>query len=382
MTLLERLRVLQQKFLSTFSRVSEHAYRKQLHPDLSPIGWHLGHCIFTEDYWIKEKLLDHDNINDQFGKFYNPDLSPKHERGEALPPKDELITWAKQRQTNNRTLIESLPHQTKRDSLLKNNFITHFLIQHYAQHYETMMIGLRRHIAHDSVTFKEMEKLKPTVVAKDTKLIPAGRYNVGAIPEQCAYDNEYPAHSVQLPSYRIATRPVNNGEYLQFILDGGYTQRQYWSEAGWQWCNQGQLHPEHWRYKTGIWYSPNHYGAIPLDTQATVYGVCYFEAQAFAKWADARLPHEHEWEIAHRLGRLSNVYQVWEWCDNAFFPYKGFNPFPYSGYSVPYFDDQHYTLKGGSQYTQAAVKRSSFRNYYLPNKRHQLCGFRLVFSEV
>ena len=104
------------------------------------------------------------------------------------------------------------------------------------------------------------------------------------------------------------------------------------------------------------------------------------EANDFAKWAGGRLAHEYEWEIASQAGILHDTGIVWEWCRNVFFPYSGFTAFPYAGYSTPYYDGNHYTLKGGSVYTRTEIKRPTFRNYYQPDKNFLFAGIRLVFG--
>lgn len=121
-------------------------------------------------------------------------------------------------------------------------------------------------------------------------------------------------------------------------------------------------------------------GTRDLAADDPVSGVNHHEASAFARWAGARLPHEYEWESAARRRLLERSGAVWEWCANVFHPYIGFAAFPYEGYSVPYFDGRHFTLRGGSRLTQAPIRRPTFRNYYTAEKRHICAGIRLVFD--
>ena len=127
-------------------------------------------------------------------------------------------------------------------------------------------------------------------------------------------------------------------------------------------------------------YAITPHGPVDLAPTGSVYGISRYEAEAFAHWANARLPHEYEWETADRMKLLQNSGKVWEWCTNTLHPYTGFKAFPYEGYSVPYFDGTHYVLKGGSIYTQDVIHRPSFRNYYQSDKRHLFSGLRLVFE--
>lgn len=199
------------------------------------------------------------------------------------------------------------------------------------------------------------------------------------------YDNEQPQYEMPLQHFSVSTNPVSNGEYLSFMQDAAYQNKSLWSDDGWQWVNEYSsqpltISPEHWRQdKKGHWFGISDEGAHDLKSSAPLYGINYYEACAYAKWCDARLPHEHEWEVAQKKGLLQHNGQVWEWCDNLFYAYPDFKAFPYDGYSMPSFEDEHYTLKGGSLHTQENIKRPSFRNFFAPDKRHVFAGLRLIY---
>ncbi len=197
-----------------------------------------------------------------------------------------------------------------------------------------------------------------------------------------ACDNELPEQQVTLGPFSIATRPVNNSEYLAFIEDDGYQREQYWSEAGWHWLQQNNHeHPDHWATDdSGNWYAIANRGPYALAGDDAVSGISLYEAEACANWAGGRLPHEHQWEVACRLHALKDTGRAWEWCGNTFHPYAGYRPFPYDGYSQPWFDNNYHTLRGGSLHTRPAIKRASFRNFYPPDKRHIFAGLRLAFD--
>ncbi len=354
-------------------------YKQQYHPDLSPLGWHLGHCVYTESYWIREKLLETENISDDISGLYNPFISEKSLRSESLPPLNELLEWAVEMQSLNINLLNATRHQYGIHELMQNNFLLHFLIQHYAQHLETM----RMIIAQSSLKNTSHPESEPIIPMENnllTKTLITGDYQIGQQQNYLPYDNEYIRHSVNINQVELDNIPVSNGNYIRFIESGGYQNRDYWSDDSWVWRSKNNIQ------SPAFWYQDNNQNwntLINLDksiriSEQPVCGISHYEASAFAKWTGKRLLHEQEWEAADKQNLLDQKGLVWEWCHNTFYPYTGFKPWPYEGYSVPYFDNQHYTLKGGSIFTEPVIKRSSFRNYYLPDKRFLLAGIRLA----
>ncbi len=373
---------LQNEVLTIIQSVTNVNYHHQFHPDLSPVGWHLGHCIYTESYWIREKLLNQDSIDESLKSLYVPELSHKPSRSSSLPDKIDLLDWAITTQKENYYLLESALLNKSEYPLLKDNYLVYFLIQHYSQHIETMhMVLTEIQIQQLNTKFISTKKLNPIKLIPDTRGIESSSYNIGS-EKKHRYDNEQPVQTIKLDSFQISTLPVNNSEFLQFIYEDGYTEKKHWSTQGWDWINKaGYKHPHHWRLdNNSLYYGVDHNGAYSLEESHPVHGLSYYEAEAFAKWCDARLPHEYEWEVAARNNLLQKKSIVWEWCQNTFHPYPGFSAFPYEGYSVPYFDEKHYVLRGGSIYTKKQINRSSFRNYYAADKRHIFAGIRLVFD--
>ena len=380
--LLEALRALQDETTRIVNAVSEQDYQQQFHPDLSPLGWHLGHCIFTESYWIQEQLLGMPLTNDSLRSLYVPELSKKQSRGSALPEKNELIEWANLTQAKNRSLLETAKNEFGSHPLLEEHYLYHFLIQHYAQHIETMYMVLteiqRQTVEHASILghipTKHPKKEMPVTIE-------AGTCSIGS-DDIHHYDNERPAQTIEMERFNIAVSPVTNGEFVDFINASAYVTRDYWSNAAWEWLINNKItHPHHWyRKNDDSWYGINHDGLYSLADDQPVHGINYYEAEAYANWASARLPSEHEWETACNKNHIKQTGLVWEWCGSAFQPYPGFSAYPYDGYSVPYFDGKHYVLKGGSCYTKDVIKRPSFRNYYTADKRHIFAGLRLVYD--
>lgn len=381
-TLLARLLFHQHATLDLLHEIGEHHYLTQYHPDLSPIGWHVGHCVYTETYWVQEAWLQYQDCDDSLKSLYIPELSNKAARGHRLPEFSRLKEWAEETQSNNRALIEQ--NRTSAHRLMDNNFLIAFLNQHYAQHYETMQMSLQLKAMRHQYDYVPRFKLESKPLNKALIEIEQNRYAIGSDPETVhRYDNELPRHQVQTESFQIAQFPVSNAEFLGFLDDDAYQRQVLWSKSGLQWIEKTNTqHPLHWsRTSAGDWFQITHNGPEELLPDDPVNGVNYYETNAFAKWAGARLPHEYEWEIAAKQHRLDQQGLVWEWCHNDFHPYPGFKPYPYHGYSAPYFDGEHFTLKGGSRLTRAEIKRPCFRNYYQPDKRHIFAGLRLVYDE-
>ncbi|OYV77845.1 MAG: hypothetical protein B7Z66_02305 [Chromatiales bacterium 21-64-14] len=363
--------------------LSDHDYRHQFHPGLSPLGWHVGHCAYTESYWLREVILSDDRSTAALHDLYVPERIPKPLRGPRLPPLPQLLRWTHDLQRENLALLRSPPRAMAQHRLLRNEYLPWFLIQHYSQHFETMQMIL----AQRSGQTPPSGKLAPghfaarTIAARAVALT-KGDYIIGSDGSPAAYDNELPSHRVTVGPVCMAPRLISNAEYLGFIDADGYRRPELWSAEGWRWLGEQPLrHPEYWRASAdGGWYGVDGAGYHDLSADAPVCGISRHEAVAFARWAGARLPHEYEWETAQRAGILADAGAAWEWCANPFHPYPGFKAFPYEGYSTPWFDQDHYTLRGGSRYTQAPIRRPSFRNFYTPDCRYLFAGLRLAFD--
>ena len=366
--------------------MDDNDYRRQYHPDLSPLGWHYGHIIYIENLWLRNTVLNQGTLKESDHQLYNPRNMPKHLRGKVLAYRDRLLEQGQQQFNNNIALLENLPAKFGKHCLMKDAYLLKFLLQHHSLHLETMkMVITQKHIQEttpsDNGCILNGNSLKQaTQVNKEPLLFESKRYRIGG-KDNWSFDNELPHHSISLDTFAVNRAPVSNAEYLGFMEAGGYQDEQYWSAEGFLWLQKSKVDaPDGWYYQNG-WFQANPEGYQSIDPDAAVCGICYYEAQAFANYANARLPHEYEREVSHL--QLEKNTDTWEWCLNNFHPYSGFNSFPYREYSTPWFDKKHHVLRGGCRFNEVNCHlRASFRNFYEKHKRHIFSGIRLAYDTV
>jgi iron(II)-dependent oxidoreductase len=303
--------------------------------------------------------------------------------------------------------------------LLAAGFVYGMVVQHEHQHDETMLATLQ---LMDGGGYRPLASPPPpaTVAVTGEVTVPAGPFIMGTDDEAWAYDNERPAHVVDLAAFRIDAGPVTNLAYAEFVADGGYDEPRWWGDDGWAWRQKADLrHPEFWRPEGGGRWSRLRFGwreDLPLDEP--VQHVCWHEADAYARWAGKRLPTEAEWEKAaswspngnrrwpwgdrppsHATANLDQAHfrpapvgaypdgvsaygchqmvgDVWEWTSSDFEPYPGFRTFPYREYSEVFFGSGYKVLRGGSWATSPTAVRGTFRNWDYPIRRQIFAGFR------
>ncbi|MHB1515206.1 MAG: SUMF1/EgtB/PvdO family nonheme iron enzyme [Acidiferrobacteraceae bacterium] len=348
----------------------------QYHPDLSPMGWHIGHTAVVEAYWVCE-VVGRSPLPDDVKRLYFPETSPRNDRGAQLPSPGRLFSFCDQLQTDVQRRAHSLSvHDHK---LLRDDYLWHFLNQHHWQHVEIMQQVRHQRALREHTPREVSSRAHTRAPCLPTIRVPGSRLNVGSADAN-AFDNECPPHVPTLTAFLVSARPATNAEYLRFIHAGGYDTPAYWDPEGWAWRLKKNVRtPLHWRRTgNGTFYTVEIGGPAPLAEDLPVSGLSRYEATAFARYAGCRLPHEHEWERAARLGLLEETGKVWEWCANTLYAYPGFQPFPYERYSLPWLDGRHYVLRGGSVHTDACLRRPSFRNFYTADKRHVFAGVRLA----
>lgn len=212
--------------------------------------------------------------------------------------------------------------------------------------------------------------------------IVAGRHDIGAGADACAFDNEMPQQRAEVAAFEIDAAPVSNAAFAAFVDAGGYAQRRYWTAAGWEWRERhGASAPRFWR-RSGSGWEQRWYGAWePLAASAPVCNLSAHEADAWCRWAGRRLPGEREWEVAaqrHGDGKDPGRFawgEVWEWTADAFEPYPGFVAHPYRDYSQPWFGSRR-CLRGASFATEARLRDPRYRNFFPAGRNDIFAGFR------
>lgn len=370
----------QNLLIKSYTDSGRKLYDLKVSDSLSPIGWHLIHCLYIECIWIRKLYY---NDTDLVNKLKNNGDSvsvPIKKRGENLPEFQTILSICRKEFKKNLNLIEKISNKKIKKNNYNIAYILRFLINHHSQHLETIKSILNlikiKNTDYLNINFK---LINPQEFKFDPLVIKEGIYKFGAKDSVFSYDNEKPINNIKLGTFGIAKNLISVGQWLGFIIEEGYNRKELWKNKGWAWKNKNNItKPLNWIFLGNQLSLCTPKGHVkPKETQP-VTNISMHELEAFAKWQNLRVPHELEWEIAAQ--KFKNKYLVWEWCRNKFYPYKGFVSFPYEGYSRPWFDNNYYTLRGSSVYSEEVIKRSTFRNFYKPDTRYIFSGGRLSSS--
>jgi ergothioneine biosynthesis protein EgtB len=387
-------------------------------PDASPVKWHLAHTSwFFETFVLTPHVAGYEVFNPAFKVLFNSyyhavgQRHPRAERGLITRPGlQEVLAYREHVDASMRCLLSSdtLPQHV--DALIALG------CNHEQQHQELMLTDVKHMLS--------LNPLKPayqkhwpltSIQARASSWISVaeGLYEMGHDSETggsiFAFDNESPHHRVWLDAFQIASQPVTHGDFMAFIADGGYQRSDLWLSAGWDAVTAGGWQaPLYWQ-KTDDelgerWSVFTLHGEVPVEPHAPVCHVSFYEAEAYARWAGARLPTEAEWEVASRTAMSKGNFlesgalhplalreaapentmaqafgDVWEWTRSDYAPYPHFQAAAgaVGEYNGKFMSGQ-YVLRGGSCATPASHIRATYRNFFAPQTRWQFSGLRLV----
>jgi iron(II)-dependent oxidoreductase len=375
----------------------------QVSPVMSPLVWDLAHIGWFEELWLIRRLADNEPSIERFDDLYDAFLHPRGERSSLpilTPP--EARAYLESVRRDALRVLEDMRFDDS-DPLLRDSYVYGLVLQHELQHQETMLQTLQLSGVPYATPAHDDLKAPPK---PDDVLVPAGPFTLGTNEQPWAYDNEQPAHVVELPAFWIERHPVTNERFAEFVEDGGYRKRGYWSDDGWEWLREERVHaPLNWQQASGGWVRRRFARSEAVPPAEPVQHISFYEAEAVAAWAGKRLPTEAEWEKAAQganpdgdanlghesfgplaVGRRAASWvgcdcmlgDVWEWTSSAFTGYPGFTAFPYAEYSEVFFGDEHRVLRGGSWATDPLVARVTFRNWDYPQRRQLFSGVRLA----
>jgi len=454
-----------ERSLGLLEPVPDRLLTRQHSSLMSPLAWDLGHVANYEELWLVRALTgetgarpDLDELYDAFRHPRNqrerlPILAPSAARAYAAGVRDrvvDLLGHLREDETNGpgatraradgaasgssatgpRAAADGAPCPDEIAALCASGFVHAMVVQHEHQHDETMLAALQLLAAPG---YRPLAPRPPPAVAGAVTAaevhLPGGCFTMGTSVDPWALDNERPAHQVGLAPYWLDTTPVTNASYASFIADGGYQDPRWWTAAGWSWRLEARLeHPQFWQRDGAGGWARDRFGWVEtLVADEPVQHVCWYEADAYARWAGKRLPTEAEWEHAAATtpegrtrrwpwgdddpsparaglwyaagtwgpgssfgpapvgarpggaspwGVLGLIGEVWEWTASDFGGYPGFSPWPYREYSEVFFGSEYKVLRGGSWATHPSAMRATFRNWDYPIRRQIFAGFR------
>jgi iron(II)-dependent oxidoreductase len=415
---IEALTEARERTLAIVEAVSGADLERVHSPLMSPLVWDLGHIAAFEDLWLVHRYGGRPLLRDDLADVYDAFETPRAGRGE-LP----FLAPAAARQYLDDVRARTIEVIEERG--IGDGTVHEMVIQHEHQHNETMLQTIQlAHLQHYDLAGEHPVPTAPAPGFSGLELveIPGGGCIIGAPSYGFAYDNERPRHHTDVRGYLIGQTPITNATYLTFVEGGGYERREWWSDEGWAWKEEYDItRPQCWTAELDAEWR---LGRLEeLDPHRPVVHVSWFEADAFARAHDARLPTEVEWEKAatwdqerrealrypwgndrpdpgfhanvDHLGRgtaaagaysagaspagcLGMIGDTWEWTASSFRGYPGFVAHPYKEYSEVFFGTDYRVLRGGSWATRARVIRPTFRNWDYPQRRQIFSGLRIA----
>jgi ergothioneine biosynthesis protein EgtB len=408
-TLIERFQQVRDFSESLCAPLAAEDYVIQSMPDCSPTKWHLAHVSwFFETFLLKPNLPEYVSPDPGyaylFNSYYNAigDKYPRPQRGLISRP---TVTEVYQYRAHVDEHVQDLLECADADQFARVEPIVTLGLNHEQQHQELILTDLKHMLSHNPLrpVYLDCASAATEAAPLGWQDFAEGVYWIGHAGADFAFDNEQPRHRQFIHSFRLATRPVSNAEYLDFMHDGGYSRPEFWLSMGWATVQQERWEaPLYWEEHDGTWFHFTLSGFQPVNPSETVVHLSYFEADAYARWAGARLPTEAEWElaatgtsidgnfaedrrfhprtIAANGSGLSALFgDVWEWTQSSYSAYPGFRTAPgaLGEYNGKFMCNQ-YVLRGGSCATPRSHIRATYRNFFPPDARWQFSGVRLA----
>jgi len=385
-------------------------------PEVSPTKWHLAHTTwFFETFILKKWITAYSPAVPEyaylFNSYYNAagNMHGRDLRGLISRP---TVDETKQYRASIDSHIDNLLADADEEALAELESLITLGVHHEQQHQELLITDIKHVFAQNPLHPEYRERKIDRPEADNIDIAPVdfiefdeAIVEIGHNGSGFSYDNEGPRHRALVPAFSLANRLVTNGEYLKFMDDNGYARPEFWLSLGWTTVNEQRWSaPLYWEKRDGEWWNFTLSGFRPVDESEPVTHISYFEADAVANWAHARLPTEFEWErAAAKIDINGNFVEserfhpkplnpppqdqhveqmfgdAWEWTRSAYSPYPGYRVAPgaLGEYNGKFMCNQ-YVLRGGSCATSRTHIRKTYRNFFQPDKRWQFTGIRLA----
>ncbi|MEP4532755.1 MAG: ergothioneine biosynthesis protein EgtB [Cyclobacteriaceae bacterium] len=375
--------------------------------DVSPPKWHLAHTTWFFEAFVLLKCFKGFKVyREDFHYLFNSYYISAGERW-ARADRGNLTRPSVQEVIDYRTYVDAqmVAFLASGEVSQEIKHVIEVGLNHEQQHQELLVYDIKYILGHNpTYPVYQEQKLKDHSEGQKANWLKIGEgiYDIGHDGKGFCFDNELGRHRQFLHAFEISSALVTNAEYLEFVQSGGYKDHFLWLSEGWDWVNSEQAeHPMYWEHKDGLWMNYTLGGLVPIDLNAPVSHISFFEADAYAKWRGCRLPTEFEWEVAARqfqpeLSEKSNFVEeahfetiptgtydflgnLWEWTSSAYRPYPFYQApeGPLGEYNGKFMINQM-VLRGGSYATQRHHIRHTYRNFFHPHLRWMCSGIRMA----
>jgi len=362
------------------SKLQKEDYVVQPVVDVSPPKWHLGHTTwFFETFILIPNAVAYQPFNADYNYVFNSYYENigarviRTDRGNlSRPTVDDVFRY--------RAYVDTAVEKfLSCDCSAEVKELLELGLNHEQQHQELLWYDIKYILGHNPL-FPAYDQVNIENQLKNSGQgwvsFEEGVYEVGYKGDDFHFDNELGRHKVYIQNFSISSSLVSNGEYLQFILAGGYQDFNLWHAEGWDWVKTNSvIAPLYWYEIEGSWHRYGLSGLMLLDPDAPVSNISYYEAAAYAQWKGMRLPTEFEWEVASAQLQWGTL---WEWTESAYLPYPGFSKAAgaLGEYNGKFMVNQK-VLRGASVATPKEHSRNTYRNFFHPNLRWMFSGIRL-----